>query len=86
MTSVETDHYLRPDGLERMELTLGVNGPVLVTASVADTGWIIEADGQPSASAADRTSAIQTMNDMSLLVRGVSGASLFVPPEMVGLP
>ncbi len=91
MINVRTDNYIRPDGLDRMELTNGEGGPVIVTATlVGDIGelgtWLVEANGQTSASANTRQRAIEVMGDMSLLVLGVSGASLFVPPEVVGLP
>lgn len=91
MTSVRTDNYLHADGVERMTLTSGEDGPVLVTASlVGEIGqpatWLIEAEGQESATAETRTRAIEVMGDMSLVVLGVTGQSMYVPPEVVALP
>ena len=88
MSLVRTDNYLHADGLDRMALTAGQDGPVIVTGTLLEGepgGWLIEADGHTAASAPDRARAIEMMNEMSLLVLGVSGASLYVPPEVVGL-
>ena len=91
MTSVRTANYLHAAGLSQMSLTSGENGPVIVTATlVGEIGepgqWIIEAEGKESATAETRTRAIEMMGDMSLLVLGVSGSSLWVPPEIAALP
>ena len=90
---VRTDNYIKPDGLDRMELRQGADGegPVLVTATlVGEIGqpavWLIEAEGQTSATAETRQRAIELMGDMSLVVLGVEGATLYTPPEVVALP
>lgn len=91
MINVRTDHYVHADGLDKMALTDGEGGTVLVTATLVDGDgptqvWLIEAPGQTAATAGTRTLAIETMGNMSLLVLGISGASLYVPPEVVALP
>lgn len=91
MTTVRTDHYVHAEGLERMVLTDGKTPTPIVTATltgeVGEPGvWILEADGVPSATAEDRTKAIEAMGNLSLAALGISGASLYVPPEVVALP